>query len=557
MKRKLLLTLLITFNFSLAQSPNWTWAKNFSVHFNAKQDMTAVDNLGNVYLIGDFSLPSITIDNISFTNTSDAGFSDAYILKFNSTGTLLWSKQLGGSKYEAITSIDTDNFGNIYIAGSFENTITLGATTLTTSSGGRFISKLNSNGDYIWAIQNTGLNDNYSIVDIKADSIGNVFITGSVRSATLSLGSLIISTPSNDPALADERVFIAKFDSNGIGLWGKTGIVTGTNIFGAIPASIAPDNNGGAVICGRFAHNTLSFDSIVLTKINSIDMFVAKFDNNGNTMWAYSAGSIYPQSTQAKAVSVDSDGNVYVGGSFPHTVTFGNINLNSTIGAQLFLVKYNAVGTVLWAKTSGYGTNGYSTVRTIDTDENNNVYVGGLTFATTIDFTNNVTLTNLGNSGAFFVTKYNSSGVPSWSKGVTDFNANNSISIDCKSENDLFIGGNFSTNSLQLGSIQLTKSNASSDIFVGRLNNTSLSTSEFATNSFSVFPNPTSNILNIKYFKVNSIYTLYNISGQTVKQGILFKDEETLYLNELQSGLYILKLTDPDGNINQKKIIIQ
>lgn len=561
MNRKLLFTLLITFNFSLAQSPNWTWAKNFSTFINSKQDMTTVDDSGNVYLIGDFNLPNITIEGTTFVNTSDSNFSDAYILKFNNIGTLLWSKQLGGSKSESLSSIDTDSSGNIYITGSFGNTITLGTTTLTSINGGKFIAKLNSDGEYVWAIKNTGTDENYFIRDLKSDIHGNVFITGAVRSTTLSFGNLIITTPSNDPTLTDDRVFIIKFDTNGIGLWGKTGIATQSNVFGTIPKSIAPDNNGGAVVCGMFAHNTLSFDSIVLTKTtqnnNSHNMFVAKLDSNGNTMWAYNAGTIYQNSTIANAVSVDSNGNVYVGGSFPNTISFGNINLNSNAGAQLFLVKYNASGTVLWAKTSGYITNGYTTIRTIDTDENNNVYVGGLTFATTIDFTNNITLTNLGDSGAFFVTKYDSSGIPLWSKGVTNFNANNDISIDCNSEDDLFIGGFFNTNSLQLGTIQLTKSNANSDIFVGRLNNTSLNTSEFTTNLFSVSPNPTKNILNIKNLKTNSVYTLYSISGQTIKQGILFKDEETLYLDELLSGLYILKITDPDGNTNQKKIIIQ
>ena len=97
MKIKVLLAFLIAYNFSFAQSLNWTWAKNSSVYFNSKQDVTAVDNSGNVYLIGDFILPSVTFDGTTLTNTSDSNYSDAYILKYNSTGTLLWSKQLGGS----------------------------------------------------------------------------------------------------------------------------------------------------------------------------------------------------------------------------------------------------------------------------------------------------------------------------------------------------------------------------------------------------------------------------------------------------------------------------
>ena len=286
-------------------------------------------------------------------------------------------------------------------------------------------------------------------------------------------------------------------------------------------------------------------------------MFVAKFDNNGNAMWAYNAGSIYQNNTLAKAVAIDSNGNVYVGGTFPNSITFGNIELFASTGAQLFLVKFNATGTVLWANTSGFSTNGYSTLRSIDTDENNNVYVAGLTYASTINFTNNISLSNLGNSGALFITKYNSSGTPSWAKGVTNFDANNDISIDCKSENDLFLGGFFNASTLQLSPIQLNKSGINSDIFIARLNDTSLSTADFEANSISVYPNPTNNILNISNIKTNSSYTLYDVRGQSVKQGNLLKEEETLYLNELQSGLYILKITNSVGKSNYKKIIIQ
>lgn len=76
MRKKLLLILLLIFNISFSQTPNWTWAKNISLYFNSKTTMTAVDNQGNVYLAGDFNTPSVTIAGTTLTNMSETGFSE-------------------------------------------------------------------------------------------------------------------------------------------------------------------------------------------------------------------------------------------------------------------------------------------------------------------------------------------------------------------------------------------------------------------------------------------------------------------------------------------------
>jgi len=563
MKKTLLLFLFLAFNSISAQTPNWTWAKNISLYFNGKQDMTAVDNQGNVYLIGDFKSATATIAGTTFTNTSNVDYSDAYILKFNSTGTLLWSKQLTGSKNESITSIDADSTGNIVITGTFGESITMGSTVLTgpLNVGTLFFAKLDSNGDFIWAKSNNNTNEYYSISDIKSDLAGNTFATGNVYSATLTFGSVVMSVDSNSPTVNNYRAYITKFDSNGNCIWGKMGTSIEPNPFGSISMSVAPDNNGGAAICGRFSHNNLSFDSITLTKTtqnnNSSNMFVAKFDSNGNAMWAYNTGSIYENNTIASIVTIDLAGNVLVGGSYPNTVHFGNITLSSSGGSQLFLTKYSPDGTVQWAKSTGFMSNSYTTTRSIDTDENGNIYIAGLAYASAIDFTNNVTLSNLGTVGAFFVTKYNSSGVPVWAKGVPNIDANNDLSIDCKAENDLFIGGTFDKSTLQLGSTVLTKSSTSYDLFIGRLYSPPLGIPEFDNNSISIFPNPAHDVVNISNIKTPYTYNLYNVMGVIIKKGTLLNELETINVNALQTGLYILKLTDNNSKSIVKKIVVE
>ena len=563
MKRNILLFVFFIFNVSLAQTPNWIWAKNISLIFNDKEDVTAVDNEGNVYLIGDFRLPTTTIGETTITNSSNPNYTDAYILKFNSSGLLLWWKQLGGSKNEEIKSIGSDNNGNIYIIGSYGSSITLGSTTLngTSGFGGVFIAKLNSNGDYLWAIANNGTNENFKFYDIKADNSGNVFLTGSVKSPTLTFGNVVMSLDSTNPTVNDSRVFLAKFNTNGECIWGKVGIHSESeNSFTSIPSSIAPDNNGGAAICGYFSVNELSFGSITLTKTtqnnNNSNMFVAKFDSEGNEEWASNAGTVYLKNTGANALTIDSLGNVYAGGFFTNSITIGTTLITAVLGTQFFLVKYNQNGTVDWAKTSGYNTNlGFSLVHSIDTDINNNVYIAGITYATTLDFTNNLLL-NFGSGGGLFITKYNSLGIPIWAKGINDVQSNNFIFIDCKAENDLYVGGSFNTSTAIFDNTILTKSMAHQDLFLSRLYAQPLDVSSFDNNAISIFPNPTHENINLTNLKRTYTYNLYNVLGECVKQGNMNNEKETIAVSNLQYGLYILMLTDKDGDTTKKKIVI-
>lgn len=564
MERKLLLLLLFVFNVTIAQTPNWTWAKNISVNFSDKVDVLTADNEGNVYLVGEFSLPSTTIGGITFTNTSTSGFSDAYILKFDTSGNLLWHKQLGGTSNESLTSIDSDSDGNIYILGSFGNTITLGGTVLTGEgvAGSQFFAKLNSNGDYLWAKKNSGTNENFKLYDIKADDFGNVFLTGYSKSPTLTFDNVIMSIDSNDSTASSNRVFLTKFDTNGNCLWGKIATLGESGSMGSIPTSVSPDNNGGAAICGYFGVTTLSFDAITLTKTNSFptysNMFVVKFDDSGNAIWAHNTGTIYQNNTAANAVEIDSAGNVYVGGFFPNSISFGTTVLLSTLGTQFFLAKFTENGILDWARSSGPSTNvGFSNLNSITTDQQNNVYIAGLTYASTIQFGSSVQLSNWGTAGGLFVTKYSTTGDAIWAKGLGDINqGNNFIDIDCKAENDLYVAGSFNSATATIGTTVLTKSASNSDLFLTRLYAPPLGLDDFETNSISVYPNPVHDVVNFTNLKKNYLYNLYNIVGKSVQQGFFSNEQETLSLTNLEAGLYLMTLTDSDGNTIQKKIVI-
>jgi len=106
-------------------------------------------------------------------NTS-AGYFDLFVVKYNSSGTKQWTKQLGTSYYDVARGVATDSSGNVYVTGD-----TYGGLDGNTSAGyyDLFVVKYNSSGTKEWTKQ-LGSAKNDSAKGVATDSSGNVYVTG-------------------------------------------------------------------------------------------------------------------------------------------------------------------------------------------------------------------------------------------------------------------------------------------------------------------------------------------------------------------------------------------
>ena len=231
--------------------------------------------------------------------------------------------------------------------------------------------------------------------------------------------------------------------------------------------AVAVDASGNVFVSGFFQSSTIAFDGFTLTNANSLyDIFLAKYDNSGNALWARRAGG--DKLDYSYAVAVDASGNAYITGSFSSTkATFGTINLtNVNAGSgDIFLAKYNSAGTVLWAKRAG-GTD-FDDSDSIAVDAAGNVYITGGFSSATATF-GNVTLTNFGpGTEDVFVAKYDSSGNVLWAKraGGDDFESGLGIAVDAAS--NVYITGYYYSTNMTFGSLPLPNSAPGfDDIFV-------------------------------------------------------------------------------------------
>jgi len=295
-----------------------------------------------------------------------------------------WAKSVGGISSDRAKSITTDNSGNVYTIGDFKGTVDFdpgpGTFNLTNSLGyGTFILKLDANGNFLWAKQIEGINVYGN--SITTDNSGNVYATGSFfYTVDFDPGPGTNNLISN----GNKDIYILKLDSGGNFLWvkqiGEAGDEEGQ--------CITRDNSGNLYITGRFTE-TVDFDPGTGTaNLNSngiYDIFILKLDANGNFLWAKNPAGV--DNDMGYSITTDNSGNVYATGRFKETVDFdpgpGTFNLNSNGSYDAFILKLDANGNFLWAKSIGGAE--YEESKSITTDANGNVYTTG-DFQGTVDF---------------------------------------------------------------------------------------------------------------------------------------------------------------------------
>ena len=196
---------------------------------------------------------------------------------------------------------------------------------------------------------------------VSTDDNGNLFVTG-----LFSAPSIFGSTTLINVSVID--AFLAKYDASGNVQWAISvgGLSNGR--------SVSTDANGNVFVIGEFTSPTITFGSTTLGNSSSFaDIFLAKYDANGNAQWAKSpAGN--GGFSEGTSVSSDAFGDVFVTGNFQTPITFGTIMLTGDSISNLFIAKYDAAGNVICA--SVLANKAYSQ-SSLATDIFGNVYIGG------------------------------------------------------------------------------------------------------------------------------------------------------------------------------------
>jgi Tfp pilus assembly protein PilZ len=370
---------------------NVKWAHGVGGSGNEYGRGIALDSSGNCYVTGYFTSQTISLGSSTFTN---AGLTDVYVVKYDSSGNVLWSKVVGGAGDDVSEGIALDASGNCYVTGVFLSpTITFGATALSkvglVDRYDMYLVKYDANGNVVWAM-NEGGSGSVISTGVAVDADGNCDVVGEFESLTLTLGETTLT----NAGFYD--MFIVRFDSSGSVIWAKSGGGSSDDA----GYSVAVDALRNTYVTGSFGSANMAFGATTLTRPGLSGMFVVKYDAGGNVLWAKSEGGTGRNSPNA--VALDASGNCYVAGHFNSpTITFGATTLTNAGGFDIFAVKYDLSGKALWAKSAGGTQHDFG--RGIAVDAFGNSYLTGYFVSPTISF-DTTTLTKEGGS-AMFITK--------------------------------------------------------------------------------------------------------------------------------------------------------
>ena len=324
----------------------------------------ATDNVGNIYMTGGF-WGIVDFDDVA-THPGDIdiltsqGGSDAFVAKYAPDLSLVWVQSLGGDFQRARAGNDRQFFGftdcgrkivvdaegTLFVVGEFIGSASFGPTTLSTADDtDGFVIKIDADGIVQWA-NSLGTSD-LSIADGEDRCMGiGVDFAGNVYALRTRMG---------------DGYYVHKFSSTGLAVWSNS--IRCNQVFSH--GDLAVDIVGNVFMVGSFSGdvdfdpgsetNRVSTGPRVPSWPNEAG-FVLKLSTNGQLDWVRAfLGEVvgttkgYSYST---SITLDESGNVFVGGSYRHTVDFdfGDSTIKLPHIGSRFITKLKDTGELVWAR---------------------------------------------------------------------------------------------------------------------------------------------------------------------------------------------------------------
>lgn len=382
-----------------------------------------VDDAGNVYVTGYFTSSTVDFDpdNVTAGDTAtNVGGDDMFLVMYDNTGAFQWLKVIAGSSAESGVAVIANDFGDVYVTGTFSSSNVdfdtanvVSGDTLSASGTDSFLAKYSSSGVLQWVKK-----IDVTAKDMTLDGGENVLLTGSTLGASVDFdennvvaGDTVVASPGMG--------FFAKYNPAGVLQFVKDVAVVGTDI--------ASDGSSNIFWAGSSGSTDFDPDNVVagdtVTSSNAGDAFVAKYNNTGVLQWVKAVGGVSTEN--ATGVSVDASGDVIVTGNFTSAVIDFD-EQNSVLGdtqylqypnsgfPDIFMAKYSSAGVIQWLKIVGGAKQDDATAVAVD-QSNDAIYLGGWSTADTnspVDFdweyvVAGDTKTDLANIDGF-VARYNS-----------------------------------------------------------------------------------------------------------------------------------------------------
>ena len=478
-----------------------------------------------------------------------------------------WAYSAGGNGWDDVKSTYLGDDQATLVTGMFSNTAQFGATSLTsTAYQDAFVAKYDQQGTLLWAKAISGDEQDWGY-KVTSDHNNNVYVTGYFQSSSLHF------TPNDSlikNAQSSRNVFLAKYSSSGVFQWARLGSGGNTNAY-LTSRSVTTDDQNNIIISGDY-NKQVEFSGNQLPASNGSNIFMVKYDPNGNVIWT--KAGVSSSICWFTDLTTDGANNIYGTGKISTPITFGATTVPNHSGDDLVIAKFDGSGTLAWMQVVGNyimsttTSNNFDCGSGIKVDNGGNVFVGGSLLDTTYYDAN---LNMLIVKQFACITKYNSSGVQQWLKKFGNDEKDLITAIDLDVNGDVYAIGNY-RNAFNVGGIALPASNVTA-AFVAKFSSSNGNTLFAHRNGTSVDEmegygigvHPISgNVYTAGNYKSTSTFSNNNLNCQgvwviyltllnnNVVQGLSVvedKDFVSVYPNPATSGLRI-SMANPSGQVD-------
>jgi hypothetical protein len=597
---------------------NFLWAKQIGAGGGNGDIGRSIitDALGNVYTTGYFEW---TVDfnpgSGVFNLTSDGG-RDVFVTKLDANGNFVWAKRFGGAGNDDCFAITVDSSNNIYTTGYFYNKVDFdpGNDTFNLTSIGEwdvFISKLDQQGEFVWAKQFGGIGRYGMGNSIKSDALGNVYIIGEFD-GTLDFNPGIDTFKLSSGGT--HNAFVVKLNSDGNFLWAK--LIGGSGNVSV--GSIAVDAAGNVITTGAFS-GFVDFNpdsgTHLLSSVDNSDIFICKLNSNGNYVWVNQIGSI--ENDAGNSVCVDAAGTIFTTGHFGGTTDFdsksGFFMLDSHGGQDAFISIIDSNGDFVSAKNMGGADWDFG--NGIAIDFLGNIYTTGY-FNLTADFNPDNWVYNLTSHGGgdIFVHRLGcrTMGTDSivacnyytWINEITYFESNNTATstltnaqgcdsvvklnltiktidktvsqhwstltanqagatyqwLDCNNDHMPIANSTFRSFTPTLNgnyAVEVKVNGCAAISSCYNISNTGISNEYAMKDNFKVYPNPAQNNVTVSDYLDGSVLNITDFTGRIIYKSLLSHNKTSISTEYFPKGIYLLYIENSGDIGNRKLLVIQ
>lgn len=369
-----LLSLLVAGYGARAQAPTWQSA----ITSTGATDTTAayesaVDAQGNVYIAGLMGGPATSFGATTLTRQGSGV--ESFVAKLSPSGQWLWAVPVGspGNILDGgirVFRVEVDAAGNVYVAGSYDDTLQLGATTLLpilfnppaiNVRDNGFVASLTPQGQWRWAIAPDPATTGYTAIHELAVDAGGAVTVGGEFAITASFGA---AGTLLQPGGGYQQGFVAHLTPQGQWAWvqGIDPTPQGGSFDYASVYALALDATGALYLTGSY-RGALTLGALpTLPVVTDTDaLFVASLSAQGQWRWAtaVTADTVgsgpFGTEVEATSLAVDAAGRVFLTGYLSGTASFGATTLAAP--GEAFVAALSPRGQWRWAIQSHGGAN--------------------------------------------------------------------------------------------------------------------------------------------------------------------------------------------------------